>query len=82
MSVTDETLEPLVNRLYDAAAGVIGWGVAQYPYLLGTHVRIDEAAAPGSTLVALAVVAAAALVVVVPAMALLFVLTQRGRLEV
>ena len=64
------------------AAVVAGWGVAQYPYLLGTHLTIDEAAAPASTLVALAVVAAAALAVVVPAMALLFVLAQRGRLEV
>jgi cytochrome bd ubiquinol oxidase subunit II len=73
----------LVQGLAVAAVAsvVIGWGVAQYPYLLGTHVSIDEAAAPGPTLVALAVVAAAALVVVVPAMALLFVLAQRGRLE-
>jgi len=42
---------------------------------------IAEAAAPVATLAALTVVAAAALVVVVPAMALLFVLQQRGRLE-
>jgi cytochrome bd ubiquinol oxidase subunit II len=63
------------------AAIVAGWGVAQYPYLLGTHVTISEAAAPGPTLTALAVVAAAALVVVVPSLGLLFVLAQRGRLE-
>jgi cytochrome bd ubiquinol oxidase subunit II len=63
------------------AAIVAGWGVAQYPYLLGTHLSISEGAAPTPTLTALAVVAAAALVLVVPSMALLFVLAQRGRLE-
>ncbi len=63
------------------AAIVVGWGVAQYPYLLGTHLSIEAAAAPGPTLAALTVVAAAALVLVVPSMALLFVLSQRGRLE-
>ena len=29
------------------AAVVIGWGVAQYPYLLGTHLGLGAAAAPG-----------------------------------
>jgi cytochrome d ubiquinol oxidase subunit II len=65
-----------------AATIVAGWGVAQYPYLLGTHLSIGAAAAPGATLVALTVVAAAALVLVAPSIALLFVLQQRGRLEV
>jgi cytochrome d ubiquinol oxidase subunit II len=63
------------------AAVIAGWGAAQYPYLLGTHLRIGEAAAPTATLWALTVVAAAALLVVVPALALLFVLAQRGHLE-
>jgi cytochrome d ubiquinol oxidase subunit II len=64
-----------------AAAIIAGWGTAQYPYLLGTHTTIAEAAAPTATLVSLAVVAALALVVVVPSMALLFALDQRGSLE-
>ena len=64
------------------AAIVVGWGVAQYPYLLGTHLSIEQAAAPTSTLVALTVVAVAAVLLVVPSMALLFALQQRGRLEV
>ena len=64
-----------------AGAVVLGWGVAQYPYLLGTHLSIPAAAAPTATLWALTVVAAVALAVVVPSMALLFVLQQRGRLE-
>jgi cytochrome bd ubiquinol oxidase subunit II len=73
----------LVQGLAVAAVGAVvaGWGVAQYPYLLGTHLPIADAAAPAPTLVALTVVAAAALLLVVPSMALLFVLQQRGRLE-
>jgi cytochrome d ubiquinol oxidase subunit II len=73
----------LVQGLAVAAVGavVVGWGVAQYPYLLGTHLSIRQAAAPASTLVALTVVAAAALLLVVPSMGLLFLLQQRGRLE-
>jgi cytochrome d ubiquinol oxidase subunit II len=73
----------LLQALAVGAAGTVvaGWGVAQYPYLLGTHLRIGEAAAPDATLVSLTVVAAAALLVVVPAMALLFVLHQRGHLD-
>jgi cytochrome bd ubiquinol oxidase subunit II len=63
------------------AAVIAGWGTAQYPYLLGTHTTIAEAAAPVPTLVSLTVVAAVALLVVVPSMALLFVLAQRGSLE-
>ena len=63
------------------ATVVAGWGVAQYPFLLGTHLSIAEASAPPPTLVALTVVAAAALLLVVPSMGLLFVLAERGRLE-
>jgi cytochrome d ubiquinol oxidase subunit II len=65
------------------AAGTIvaGWGVAQYPYLLGTHLRISAAAAPSATLWALTIVAAAALVFVVPSVLLLFALQQRGQLD-
>jgi cytochrome bd ubiquinol oxidase subunit II len=63
------------------AAIVGGWGVAQYPYLLGTHLSIDAAAAPQPTLWALTIVAVAAVLLVVPSLGLLFVLTQRGRLE-
>jgi cytochrome d ubiquinol oxidase subunit II len=77
-------LPPRVLQLLAVgAAGTIvaGWGVAQYPYLLGTHLSIPQAAAPSSTLVSLTVVATAALVLVVPSLGLLFVLQQRGRLE-
>jgi cytochrome d ubiquinol oxidase subunit II len=73
----------LVRALGIVAAGsiVIGWGVAQYPYLLGTHLTIAEAAAPDATLIALAVVAVAAAVLVTPSLVLLYRLQQRGQLE-
>jgi cytochrome bd ubiquinol oxidase subunit II len=62
------------------AAVLAGWGVAQYPYLLGTHLNLHAAAAPESTMAALLVVAALALVFVVPSLAWLLILTHRGRL--
>ena len=72
----------LLQALAVTAAGTVvaGWGVAQYPYLLGTHLSIGEAAAPDPTLWSLSIVAAVALVIIVPSFALLFVLQQRGRL--
>jgi cytochrome bd ubiquinol oxidase subunit II len=63
------------------AAVIAGWGVAQYPNLLGTHTTITAAAAPEPTLWALTIVVAVALAVVVPSIALLFVLAQRGSLD-
>jgi cytochrome bd ubiquinol oxidase subunit II len=63
------------------AALVIGWGIAQYPYLLGDHTTIAAAAAPTPTLVTLTVVFAAATVLVVPSLALLYLLQQRSHLS-
>jgi cytochrome bd ubiquinol oxidase subunit II len=64
-----------------AVAAVLGgWGVAQYPYLLGTHLTIAHAAAPGATMNALGVVTLLAVVLVVPSLLWLFLLTQRGAL--
>jgi cytochrome d ubiquinol oxidase subunit II len=62
------------------AAVLAGWGVAQYPYLLGTHLTIYAAAAPAATMDALGVVALAAATFVVPSLTWLFVLTHRGHL--
>jgi cytochrome d ubiquinol oxidase subunit II len=68
-----------------AAAAVVaviwGWGVAQFPYLLPTSLRIDQAAAPDPTMTAIFIVFAAALVVVLPSLALLYTLAQRDLLE-
>jgi cytochrome d ubiquinol oxidase subunit II len=64
-----------------AAGAVIaviwGWGVAQFPYLLPTSLRIDQAAAPGPTLDSVLVVFVIAAVVVLPALGLLYWLSQR-----
>jgi cytochrome bd ubiquinol oxidase subunit II len=62
-------------------AVVWGWGVAQYPYLLPERLKIADAAAPGDTLTAILIVFGVALVVVLPSIALLFTLAQRGLVE-
>jgi cytochrome d ubiquinol oxidase subunit II len=63
------------------AAVVWGWGVAQHPYLLPTSLKIDQAAAPHATLVALVVVLACAVAIIAPALGLLYTLHQRSVLE-
>src|SRR6266705_399047 len=60
---------------------LLGWGVAQYPYILPTTLTIDEAAAPGSVLSWLVIVFIIGAVVVAPALAMLWVLDQRSRLD-
>ncbi|MER8015283.1 cytochrome d ubiquinol oxidase subunit II [Streptomyces griseoluteus] len=66
-----------------AAAGavalvIVGWGVAQTPYLLGTHLSINEAAAPDATLAVVVGVAIVAGLLIVPSLVLLFRLSGRG----
>ncbi|MEV6931777.1 cytochrome d ubiquinol oxidase subunit II [Dactylosporangium sp. NPDC051485] len=63
------------------AALVIAWGVAQTPYLLGTHTTVRQAAAPTATMVTLLLVFAAAAVLVAPSLALLYALQQRSTLR-
>jgi cytochrome d ubiquinol oxidase subunit II len=63
------------------AAVVWGWGVAQYPYLLPKVLTISAAAAPNSMLTALLIVFGAAILFVLPSIALLFTLAQRGLVE-
>jgi len=67
------------------AAAVIaviwGWGVAQFPYLLPTSLRIDEAAAPDATLTVVLIVFGVAAVLVLPSLALLYTLAQRDLLD-
>jgi cytochrome bd ubiquinol oxidase subunit II len=65
-----------------AVVGVIwGWGVAQYPYLLPTTLKIADGAAPSATLTAVLIVFGVAVAVVVPSIALLFTLQQRSVIE-
>lgn len=63
------------------AAIVIGWALAQQPDFLPGELTFDDAAAPNATLVALLVAIGVAAAIVGPALALLFGLTLRGRLD-
>jgi cytochrome bd ubiquinol oxidase subunit II len=62
-------------------AVVWGWGAAQYPYLLPEQLKIAAGAAPSATLTGVLIVFGAAVLLVLPAIAVLFRLTQRGLLE-
>jgi cytochrome d ubiquinol oxidase subunit II len=69
-----------------AAVGAVvaviwGWGAAQYPALLPGELTIEAGAGASGALTALIVVFASALVLVVPALALLYWLSQRRLLE-
>ena len=73
---------PLRPLAAGAVVAVIwGWGVAQFPYLLPTSLRIDQAAAPDPTMTIIFVVFAAAAVLVLPSLALLYTLAQKDLLE-
>lgn len=64
-----------------AVASIVwAWGVAQWPYILPTSLKVSAAAAPSATLVTLLVVFGVAAVVIVPSLALLYVLDQRSLL--
>ena len=76
--------DPRVLRVMAAVAVgslIAGWGVAQYPYLLGNHATIVASAAPPATLGTLAGIFFVAAALVLPSLGLLYVLHQRGRLE-
>jgi cytochrome bd ubiquinol oxidase subunit II len=64
-----------------AAGAVIaviwGWGVAQFPYLVPSSLKIAQSAAPADTLSTVIVVFLAAAVLVLPALVLLYWLSQR-----
>jgi cytochrome bd ubiquinol oxidase subunit II len=68
-------LRPLAVGAFVAL--IWGWGVAQFPYLLPTSLKISESAAPGPTLNALLIVFGAAVVFVLPALGLLYWLSQK-----
>jgi len=55
-----------------------GWAVGQYPMLLGTHLDIAAAAAPGAVLGPLIAVLAAGTAVLLPSLLLLYAMFQRA----
>ncbi|HZP94900.1 MAG TPA: cytochrome d ubiquinol oxidase subunit II [Candidatus Limnocylindria bacterium] len=62
-----------------AVAGVLwGWAVAQYPFLLVGHLTVADAAAGPATLSALLVTLLVGAVLVLPSLAWLYLLFQRG----
>ena len=63
-----------------AGALVLAWGVAQWDYLLPETLTVSAAAAPSGTLTAVLVAAGLAVLLIVPAFILLYVLDQRGLL--
>jgi cytochrome d ubiquinol oxidase subunit II len=62
-------------------AVIAGWAVAQYPYLFPETLTVEQGAGAGPALTALIVVFIAAVLVVVPALALLYRLAQKQVLE-
>lgn len=65
-----------IGAVTAVASVVVGWGVAQYPWILTDQVRIADAAGAPATLLGLLVVVGLAAVLVVPALTYLFWLTQ------
>ncbi len=79
---TRRATPPRSHLLRPLAAGAViaviwGWGVAQFPYLVPTSLKITESAAPPDTLATVIVVFLAAAVLVLPALALLYWLSQK-----
>ncbi len=72
-------LRPLAGGAVIAV--IWGWGVAQFPYLLPSSLKIGEAAAPSSTLNVIFIVFAIAAVLVLPSLGFLYTLSQRDLLE-
>ena len=62
------------------AAVIVGWGVAQWDYMLPESLTVDEAAAPSGTIGAVLVATVLAVLFIFPAIGFLFVLDQRGML--
>src|SRR5262249_20440239 len=62
------------------ASIVVGWGVAQWPYLLPTSLTVAAPAGPSGTLTAILVVFCIAAVIIIPALAFLYTLDQKSLL--
>jgi cytochrome bd ubiquinol oxidase subunit II len=63
------------------ASLIVGWGVAQWPYLLPESLKVSAAAAPDATLASILVVFVVAAVVILPSLGLLYVLDQKNLVE-
>jgi cytochrome d ubiquinol oxidase subunit II len=63
------------------AAIIVGWAVAQSPYVLPPRDTLDEAAASDATLTAVVVVVGIGMVVLIPSLTLLYRLVLKGQLD-
>ena len=63
------------------ATVVVSWGVAQWPYILPTSLKVSDAAAPTGTLTALLVVFILAAIIILPSLGLLYALDQKSILK-
>jgi cytochrome d ubiquinol oxidase subunit II len=70
-----------ISAAVAVAAIVVGWVIAQDPYVLPPHVTLQEAAAPDATLTAVVIGVAAGLVILVPSLWWLYRLVLQGRLD-
>ena len=78
--VRDATHRARLLAIGAVASIVIGWGVAQWPYILPETLEVADAAAPSATLGALLVAAVGAVLIVVPGFVLLYTLDQKDLL--
>ena len=69
-----------VAAVVAAGALVLGWGVAQWDYLLPETLTVAQAGAPAGTMTAVFVAAVLAVLLIVPAFALLYTLDQKSLL--
>jgi cytochrome d ubiquinol oxidase subunit II len=60
------------------ASIVMGWGVAQWDYILPESLTVEQAAAPTGTIAAVLVAFGFAVVLIVPSFIVLYVLDQRS----
>jgi len=70
-----------VSAAVAVAAIVVGWVVAQKPYILPPHLTIDEAKASNATLSAVVIGVGAGMVILVPSLWFLYRLVLQGRLD-
>ena len=70
-----------ISAAVAVAAIVVGWLVAQKPYILPPHLTIDEAKASNATLSAVVIGVAAGMVILVPSLWYLYRLVLQGRLD-
>jgi cytochrome d ubiquinol oxidase subunit II len=86
LSAARRPVAPSPRLLRPLAAGAViaviwGWGVAQFPYLIPTSLKIAQSAAPPDTLSAVIVVFIVAAILVLPALGLLYWLSQKELLS-